>query len=320
MPDLTTIPYINMIPDDFDPTIIKTIPIIGDIYGAGNTVIDFYESNCRPTWDVYIKLLFPALGTAVITYLDFGLSDILRGYFRPTGTRGFGFLNRGKRSRLKKPTTKLGKFGRYLKIPEIGNMFGKVLPGAKFFRGVQVGNKANWFWSISDVIARGGWYWLVADITEEFTIAWTTALYHSDACAHPESGYCRFHVHDDYFAPDTWQLLAFPHQEGECSVFHDGGYFPIPIERGNPTIFASAEGKWWVQPGVTGFSLKIADINDPTHIYSTSPLVPIEGEGTGTNYIFAKLAGPGYYGVFIKPHGGFLHVTSGYLTLEVTYS
>ena len=76
---------------------------LGEEYRSANAVVDYFESDCHPDWHVYVETLFPALGKAVLVLLSFGLDDVLRGYLRPAGGRGFGGLGRASR-RYRAPT------------------------------------------------------------------------------------------------------------------------------------------------------------------------------------------------------------------------
>lgn len=319
MPRLEDIPLIGRIYDGITEEGIQGIPIIGDLYGAGNAIIDFYESDCRPSWDVYVKTLFPALGTLVIAFLSFGLSDILRGYFRPTGTRGFGFLNRGRRVKTGRPRTRLGRYLGKIKIPEIGNLIGKKLPGATFFRGLPVGNKMNWFWSVSDVFARAGLYWLIADITEDFVINWTTALYHSPECANPKASHCSYRIPPAIggFGGGGWQILPYPciieDGEGGCPIT-----FPMPIT-GTPSLSFWASGYPYGLPKATSFQLGVRNYYNHDLMYATSPLVPIEEGKVPINRTWARLPGPGYYQTVIRTDGGAIMINDGELHIDISY-
>lgn len=183
MPKPEDMPLIDLIWSSLVPPLDKDeVPIFGDVWRAQQAVIDFYEYGCFPEYIVWVRTLGPALGEFVLGILGFGLGDILRGYFRPTGIRGIGRMNRvpaRKRGRGADGRAKgLPRFG----IPEIGNEVGKQLPGAGYFRGRKVTNAEMYLWTIDGVLQRGLFYWLMADLTADFIVNWTTAIMESEEC------------------------------------------------------------------------------------------------------------------------------------------
>ena len=188
MPDFDEIPYINMVRQVASPDDISDIPIIGELYGTGNAIVDFAEYGCFPHWTVWVDTLFPALGNMVLQLLDFGVGDILRGYFRPSNLRGVGGLTRAPvRGRPIKQPRRAGRIPRPA-VPEIGNSIGKKLPGAQFFANRKVTGLERYFWNVDFAAQRVLWYWLLADITEDFVVNWTTAIMESEACAEENLG------------------------------------------------------------------------------------------------------------------------------------
>jgi uncharacterized protein YaiE (UPF0345 family) len=188
MPDPNDIPYVNVVKRLNDVDSIREVPVIGNLLGTANTVIDYAESDCNPDWEVYVETLFPALGQALLVLLTFGLDDVLRGYLRPGGGRGFGGLGRASR-RLRRPTRAQRARGLLRGgIPEIGELVGKNLPGAQTLAGRNVGSAEKFLWRVDGLAQRGLWYWMVADVLEDFSINWTTALYESGQCKCPGSG------------------------------------------------------------------------------------------------------------------------------------
>jgi len=182
MPDPDDIPYVKTVKRLTNINDIKDVPVIGGLYGTANAVVDYFESDCNPDWHLYVETLFPAAGTAVLALLEFGLDDILRGYFRPAGGRGFGGL--GRASRRYRSPTKAQRARGLLKggIPELGEMTGRKLPGAKLVQARKVGNAEKFLWKVDGLAQRGLWYWMVADILEDFTVNWTSGLMRSKGC------------------------------------------------------------------------------------------------------------------------------------------
>ena len=182
MPNPDQIPYVKLIKRATVPDVWKDVPILGDVYDAGNAIVDFIESDCRPGWDVYVETLWPALGQAVLVLLYFGLDDVLRGYFRPGGGRGIGGLGRASR-RQPRPTARMRAKGA-LKggIPELGELFGKNLPGATVVKARNVGSAQKFLWHVDGLAQRGLYYWMIADVTSDFIINWTTGIMESEEC------------------------------------------------------------------------------------------------------------------------------------------
>lgn len=186
-PDPDQIPYVSQIKRLADVEDIKHVPVLGNLYGTANAVIDYAESGCHPDWHVYIETLFPAVGQVVIAILAFGIDDVLRGYFRPAGGRGFGGL--GRASRRGRAPTKAQRARGVVRggIPEVGELLGRNLPGATLVKGRNVSKGERWIWKIDAIGQRALWYWLVADITEDFVVNWTSALMRSEQCECPGS-------------------------------------------------------------------------------------------------------------------------------------
>lgn len=188
MPDPDQIPYVSTVKRLTNVDEIGDVPVIGGLYNAGNTVIDYLESDCHPDWHVYAETLFPALGQATLVLLSFGLDDVLRGYLRPGGGRGFGGL--GRASRRGRRSTKATRAKGLLKkgIPEVGELLGKHLPGAQLIAARRTSAAERFLWRVDGLAQRGLWYWMIADILDDFTVNWTTGLYQSVDCRGIEVG------------------------------------------------------------------------------------------------------------------------------------
>lgn len=188
MPDPDQIPYVSQVKRLTSIDEIEDVPVIGSLWNAGNTVIDYFESDCHPDWYVYAETLWPVAGRAALVLLSFGLDDVLRGYLRPGGGRGFGGL--GRASRRPRRTTKATRAKGLLRkgIPEIGELLGRHLPGATILEARQVSNAERFLWKVDGLAQRGLWYWMIADILDDFTVGWTTALYQSEDCRGLEVG------------------------------------------------------------------------------------------------------------------------------------
>jgi hypothetical protein len=174
---------------------VKDVPYVGGIIAMAedlpgdyarkvNTIVQLLESNCRPPWLVYVRTLLPALGQAVLVLLDFGWDDIARGFLRPYGTRSRFKFRRGKPRKWKLP-----------EIPELGELIGKKLPGAKIVKARRVVAGERFLWAVDGVIQRGLWYWLIVDLVVETAYQWATNILESEYCRCPHDE--GFDVYDE---------------------------------------------------------------------------------------------------------------------------
>lgn len=255
MPSPDQIPYVSQVRRLANIDDIGDIPVIGDIYGAANTVIDYAESDCHPDWNIYVETLFPALGEAVLVLLSFGLDDVLRGYFRPAGGRGFGGL--GRASRRTRRLTRAQRARGLLRggIPEIGELIGRHLPNAEVVRGRNIGRGERWLWRVDGIAQRGLWYWMVADVTEDFLVNWTTALLESEECNCPDAAGIRatgpagiipndgdWHPFPIIFVEEEWGLVMrnsqsiFLEHNQTASITVDVAFEPFGLFDGVPQL------------------------------------------------------------------------------------
>lgn len=209
MPDPDKIPIVNSFVQAGSFAERNQIPIFGDVWRGTNGVIDFVEYGCFPHWQVWLDTLWEPLGDLFLELLDFGLGDILRGYFRPNQVRGFGGITRfPDRKKPPAPNRRRPPKG-FPKFPEIGNEIGKKLPGAEFFAGRKVTGLERWFWQIDMLVQRFLWYWLVADLSADFIVNWTTAIMESEACQKPRGGGVRAVMpSDQILAGDNWSAIT----------------------------------------------------------------------------------------------------------------
>ena len=148
-----------------------------DFINKVNAVIKYFENPCDAPWAIYFETALPALGEAILTILDFGFDDVVRGAVRPKGLRSGRHTRRGRRG---------GGLGKA--IPEIGEMLGAMVPGSKAARDRKVSQGVKNLWLLDGVIQRVLWYWLVADVTATFAFNWTSAIQESRFCKNQGSG------------------------------------------------------------------------------------------------------------------------------------
>jgi len=142
-----------------------------------NAIVKYFENPCDAPWSIYFETALPAAGEAIMVLLDFGFDDVVRGAFRPKGLRSGRHTRRGRKGGL-------GKFA----IPEIGEMLGAALPGAKAASGRKVTQGVKNLWLFDGVLQRLLWYWLVADVSVSFFYNWTSAIQQSEFCKKQGAG------------------------------------------------------------------------------------------------------------------------------------
>lgn len=209
MPDPDKIPLIGAYWRAVNHIDRHNVPILGETTHALNAVIDFVEYGCFPNWTVWVTTLRPAAGHMVLQFLDFGLNDILRGYFRPTGIRGVGAIGRVPVRSRRRPKTKAGRLWRRAEIPELGNEIGKALPGSELFRARKVTGAETYLWTIDAGLQRFMWWWLVADVTDDFITEWTTGIMESEDCRRGRRGeIVATNATTANHFPETWSALG----------------------------------------------------------------------------------------------------------------
>ena len=135
------------------------------------SVVKFFEDPCQAPWSVYFELALTPAGKVVIELLAFGFDDVVRGYFRPRG-----IYRRTRGGRLAR------KFGKFLGIPEIGEMIGSHLPGAHTIKGRVVSNGVRFMWLVDGVLQRAMFWWMIADLLTDFLYEWTSAIAKTEYC------------------------------------------------------------------------------------------------------------------------------------------
>lgn len=151
---------------------------------------------------IMVALALPAVSEAVLTLVSFGLSDIAIGYTHPAKryglikrTRARDRFGRGeparepREQRPLKEERKPSRDGELRRIrgegmPEVGNEIGKLLPGSRLIRGLQMNKKAWWFWLPVDLIEHGLYWWMIADIAKDATYHWASDIHKSECNDH----------------------------------------------------------------------------------------------------------------------------------------
>jgi len=193
-----------------------------------NYVVDFVLDPCHAPILVYVELAAVPFGDLVLAWLTFGWDDIARGYFRPTkALRGGRSFRRGKRPKG------WGRIpGAFRKIPgigdDVGNWFGKKIPGHKELAGRSVSQGQKFFWIVDGLIQRLLLYWLIVDILSDFFYEWATLIDASEFCQERVDG---SFYHDGLgiaISPHSgWDSTGAPiehWEEGPITYFVTGGF------------------------------------------------------------------------------------------------
>lgn len=142
-----------------------------------NGIINFAQNPCNAPWYLYAETALPAAGKAILTLLDFGFDDVVRGALRPRGLRSHGHTRGRKRGG-----------GGSRGIPEIGELIGSQIPGAETAKGRQISQGVRHLWIVDGVLQRLLWYWLVVDVTVDFFYNWSTAIMQTEFCSKVGAG------------------------------------------------------------------------------------------------------------------------------------
>ena len=138
---------------------------------SSNTIKFLIENPCDAPWMLYVETLLPALGTATLSLLSFGMDDVVRGAFRPRVKRSGRHRRRGRK----------GKKIRF-SIPELGNAIGSDIMVEKTFPTRQVSQGTRHLWIIDGVLQRVLWYWLIYDVLDEGLYQWSSLIMKSTFC------------------------------------------------------------------------------------------------------------------------------------------
>lgn len=272
MPDASQIPVIGPLYNALTPEERDQIPIFGDVWRSMNAIVTFVEYGCYPHWTVWVQTLLPAFGTVVLQILDFGWSDILHGYFRPSSTRGLSGLTRKPSRRRPLKAGELARAERSFEIPEIGNEIGKALPGSKFFQARKVTGVEAFLWDVDFLVERGLWYWLVADIGADFIENWTSGIMKSEACQQEPYGYVHAHKTGPVLqANNGWAGFGlWTTDAADPPGIWDGQQMIVP---GGHNYFATVTGRLTSDFGPTAQHVRLA-VRGGSHDIESPYIIP----------------------------------------------
>jgi len=184
-----------------------------------NTLIRFATFACDSlTWWTYVETALPPLGEFALALVGFDWDDIARGFLRPTGIRSrpslFGEL--------------LDDFLVKKEIPELGEIIGAKLPGARVVKSFTNHPLTRALFKIDAFLQRGVYYWMVLDLTTDFFYNWALGLFRTEVCA--QSSVAASYIYCTYQTP---------------RVHPPGSWF------GAAPIYPYCERKWHTGGGIT---------------------------------------------------------------------
>lgn len=130
-----------------------------------NFITYWWTNPCDFGLEIYFRTALPATGKLVLSLLDFSIDDILRGYFRPKGTRSG---RHGRRRPYKK--------GAHAFIPEIGEMIGKNLPGSEVVPNRAIDQGVEHLWRIDGWVQKWSYRLMIVDVVTDFIFDWWSGI------------------------------------------------------------------------------------------------------------------------------------------------
>lgn len=131
----------------------------------------YISEQCETPYAAILQSLPGSAARPYIGLLTFGLSDVLRGYFRPRRLRGARKLRRRQRW-YNRPT-----------MPELGEEIGKRITGADTVKGRSFGTLEKFGWLADGVIQRGLYYVMVFGAVQDTWYNSILALRKQGFCA-----------------------------------------------------------------------------------------------------------------------------------------
>lgn len=129
-----------------------------------------YTNPCNVPLIYYVETALPALGLALLEYMDFGVMDVVRGFAKPAALARGRHGSRRNRGRSRIP-----------RLPDFGDEIGKKLrPDAIHKRQISDGNLH--LWKLYGRLEHLLWWWMVADIAANFAYNWGSAIYDNEYC------------------------------------------------------------------------------------------------------------------------------------------
>lgn len=129
-----------------------------------------FANPCDTPLTIYLELAAPAAGRLVIGLVSFGMTDLIRAYFRPRGLRGGRHMGRGRRGRR-------GGGG----IPDSAELVAKLIPGYGAAKARVTTDGVKFLWRIDTVIQAGLFKLLIYNLFKDFIADSTTSILEFEA-------------------------------------------------------------------------------------------------------------------------------------------
>lgn len=182
-----------------------------------NFIIDYFANPCDAPLIVYAETFLPAIGNTILTLLDFGFDDIVRGALRPRGLRSAPHGRIG---------AKAGRRG--VEIPEVGELIGKQIPGAEIAKGRVITDGAKKLWILDGLAQRALYNLMLVDVTVDFFYNWHSAIIR-EACGDRigfGSAYRKTLNNNGFFFLGGFHPVPTPiivYQRGTATISESGG-------------------------------------------------------------------------------------------------
>lgn len=147
-----------------------------------NAIVDFWADPCEAPFYVYIQLLLPILGSAVLFLLTPSTDEIIETFVEP---KGYGSCFRDRRQkRGNKHKTVTPRTGKKFKLafPDPDEFIASRLPGRQFFADRRIGTNEAWLWKVFNQYEKRAIQLLLLDMVGSTVYAWHSALLNTEWC------------------------------------------------------------------------------------------------------------------------------------------
>lgn len=261
-----------------------------------NGIVRFIEDPCDAPFLLYIELARAPAKKALLSFLTFGLADIMRGYFRPKGLRsrrhGRGGRKSGVgRSRLGRAVGRVPGLG-----DDLGNFIGKRLPGAERLNQRHVSQGVKNLWLVDGLLQRALFYWLIIGITTDFLYEWTSLIQKSEFCQ-------RSKVRGGYSVGTMSGVLAIQGWQAIIGLVEQRNYGGLTM---NLNGAALGSGRWTIvfalqmeqigNPGTSAHECRLVNISTGESL-GESGTETVDVGGVSSLIVIADIQGPMQVGV-----------------------